>query len=344
MPVSTTSRCPCSTRRAISASTAAAFRLRDAPRTSGMTQKLHEKLQPSCTLTNARTRSTRASACTQAIAPTSPATDAGVASLLFATTTTLSGSPANAPPARFAPQPVTYTRRWVRAARAASLRDFATASFVTQHVLTTATSAPDASSSWPSASRRSRTSWASTCETLQPRKRTLNVATREMLRDFALQQVGGPAPVGSSCDGLPAGAGRPVSLEIAGHDGAARMDARQERLDDVERDVCERDVDLGELVREPVGAECRHLDAVHLRVRGRRLDSGLVEVDRGNGHEAELRGRDREHARAAADVEQRPRPQRLQELERQARRRMRAGAEGTSGIDDDRVLAEARFP
>ena len=46
-----------------------------------MTQKLHEKEQPSCTLTNARTRSSRASAWTQPIAPTSPATKAGVSSL-----------------------------------------------------------------------------------------------------------------------------------------------------------------------------------------------------------------------------------------------------------------------
>ena len=64
----------------------------------------------------------------------------------------------------------------VRAARAASLRDFATASFVTQQVLTTAISA-SSRSTCPSASRRSRTSCASTWLTLQPRKRTLNVVT-----------------------------------------------------------------------------------------------------------------------------------------------------------------------
>src|SRR5439155_10110000 len=173
-----TSRCPCATRRRISPSTASAERLREAPRTSGMTQKRQANEQPSCTLTKARTRSRRASACTQPIAPTSPATTSGVSSLRRATTTTLPGSPANASPARFAPQPVTYTRPCVRAARAASLRDFATASWVTQHVLTTATSAPPSRSSWPSASSRSRTACASTCETLQPRKRTEKVAIR----------------------------------------------------------------------------------------------------------------------------------------------------------------------
>ena len=105
--MSTTSGCPWSTRRRTSPSTAAARRLREAPRTSGITQKLHEKLQPSCTLTNARTRSSRASPWTQPIAPTSPATNAGVSSLERATTTTFSGSPAKASAERFAPQPVT---------------------------------------------------------------------------------------------------------------------------------------------------------------------------------------------------------------------------------------------
>src|SRR3954462_13657831 len=76
MPVSTTSRWPWSTRRRISASTAAARRLRDAPRTIGMTQKLQEKEQPSWIFTNARTRARRAAACTHPIAPTAPGTGA----------------------------------------------------------------------------------------------------------------------------------------------------------------------------------------------------------------------------------------------------------------------------
>ena len=84
---------PCATRRSISARTASALRLRDAPRTSGITQKLHENEQPSWIFTKARTRSTRASACTQPIAPTSPATNAAVSSGRCATTTTFSGKP-----------------------------------------------------------------------------------------------------------------------------------------------------------------------------------------------------------------------------------------------------------
>ena len=94
--MSTTSRWPCSTRLPTSRRTAPAPRLRDAPRTSGITQKLHEKLHPSWTRTKARTRSSRASAWTQPIAPTSPATNAAVSSLRRETTATFSGRPANA--------------------------------------------------------------------------------------------------------------------------------------------------------------------------------------------------------------------------------------------------------
>src|SRR3990170_3380279 len=147
-----------------------------------MTQKLHEKLQPSCTFTNARTRSSRAAAWTQPIAPTSPATKSAVSSLSSGTTTTFCGRPANAS-FRLAPQPVTYTRPPLRAAWRAALRDFRTASLVTQQVLRTATSGVSVVSECPSASRRSRISCASAWETLQPRKLTENVAIVGHVRD-----------------------------------------------------------------------------------------------------------------------------------------------------------------
>src|SRR4051794_16540970 len=157
-----------------------------------MTQKLHEKLQPSCTFTNARTRSRRGSPRAPPIAPPSPATNEGVSSLERATNTTFSGSPANASVERFAPHPVTYTRRCVRAARDAAWRDFRSASCVTQHVLITATSAPDPRSSWPSPSNASRSPCASAWETLQPRKSTEKVAMRgTLLRPD--REVGRPA-------------------------------------------------------------------------------------------------------------------------------------------------------
>ncbi len=56
-PVSTISAWPSATRRRTSASTSASARERLGPRTSGITQKLHENEQPSCTFTNARIRS-----------------------------------------------------------------------------------------------------------------------------------------------------------------------------------------------------------------------------------------------------------------------------------------------
>ena len=71
-----------------------------------MTQKAHENEHPSWIFTNARVRSTRASDCTQPMAPTWPATVAGSSSLLPATILTFSGMAANAP-RRFAPHPVT---------------------------------------------------------------------------------------------------------------------------------------------------------------------------------------------------------------------------------------------
>src|SRR5262249_62433605 len=76
----------------------------------------------------------------------------------------------------WAPPPAPYARGGVRAAGEAPRRDLRTASFVTQQVLTTAISA-STRSSWPSRSSVSRIACASECETLQPRKRTENVAT-----------------------------------------------------------------------------------------------------------------------------------------------------------------------
>ena len=65
------------------------------------------------------------------------------------------------------------------------------------------------------------------------------------------------------------------------------------------------------------------------------LDRDLVHVDRDHRREAKPCGGDREHARAAADVEQAARLLAKQQLEAEAGRGMRAGAEGTAGIDDD---------
>jgi hypothetical protein len=166
-------------------------RLREAPRTSGITQKLQEKLQPSCTFTNARTRSSRASAWTQPIAPTSPAIASGGLLARLRDDDDVLRQTGERVGERLAPQPVTYTRRCVRAARDAAWRDLRSASCVTQQVFSTATS-PPSRSAWPSASRRSRTACASACETLQPRKSTENVAIGADLTASDVQ-VGRPA-------------------------------------------------------------------------------------------------------------------------------------------------------
>ena len=170
----TTSRWPCSTRRRISASTRRARPAARARRArAGSTQKVHEKEQPSCTFTNARTRSSRASAWTQPIAPTSPATN-GRRLLAAPGDDDDVLRQAGERVRRRGSRRSRSRRRGGACARPATAawRDLRSASWVTQHVLTTATSAPSARSAWPSASSRSRTACASVCETLQPRKPT----------------------------------------------------------------------------------------------------------------------------------------------------------------------------
>ena len=71
-----------------------------------MTQNAHENEQPSWIFTNARARSRRASAWTQPMAPTSPATASAISSLGRTTTVTFPAGCGNAP-SRFAAQPVT---------------------------------------------------------------------------------------------------------------------------------------------------------------------------------------------------------------------------------------------
>src|SRR5215216_142572 len=334
MPVSTTSRWPCSTRRATSRSTSSARRLRDAPRTSGITQKLQEKLQPSCTFTNARTRSSRASARTQPIGPTSRATRPGVCSGVPAMTDTFAGTVARASPARLAAQPVTYTRLCVRAARAAACRDFATASFVTQQPLMTAMSAASPSSSCPSASSRARRPCASACETLQPRNRTEKVAMGSA-NLLSFEEIGGPAAVDSPLAVGEAGDRRHPRVEVARADEDVGVDPPAQLVDRPEVDVRNRDVARGENGREDVRTANVDVDAVRTRVPPRGLDRRRFAVDRDHRREPQPRGGNREHARAAADVEQAAAAELHEQLEAQPGGRVRAGAEGAAGVDDD---------
>ena len=145
-------------------------RLREAPRTSGMTQKPHEKLAAVLHLHE------RA----HAVEPRVGLHAADRADIPGDRGRRLLAAPRDDDDVlrralervlpRFAPQPVTYTRPCVRASARDGLARLATASFVTQQVLTTATSAAPSRLAWPSASSRSRTACASVCDTLQPRK------------------------------------------------------------------------------------------------------------------------------------------------------------------------------
>ena len=104
---------------------------------------------------------------------------------------------------------------------AATSRD---ASFVTQHVLTTATSPAPSTSRWPSRSSRSRSACASVWETLQPRKRTekLAIEPENLLADV---QVGRPAAVLDAPLAPVAVELRVVGDEVAGRDRPRRLAA-----------------------------------------------------------------------------------------------------------------------
>ena len=82
-------------------------RERLAPRTFGITQNAHPNVQPSCTFTNARVRSSRGAGPTQAVAPSSRAMRSAASSAVSRTTVTrLSVLPNVSGPSRVA-QPVT---------------------------------------------------------------------------------------------------------------------------------------------------------------------------------------------------------------------------------------------
>ena len=83
-------------RRRASSSTARSGRERLAPRTFGITQNAQPNVQPSCTLTNARVRSSRGAGPTQAVAPSSRAMRSAASSAVSRTTVTRASALANA--------------------------------------------------------------------------------------------------------------------------------------------------------------------------------------------------------------------------------------------------------
>src|SRR5438105_1714726 len=204
-------------------------------------------------------------------------------------------------------------------------------------------SASSVRSAWPSSSKRSRTSCASVCETLQPRKLTENVATRWMLLRRAPKDVGGPAALADSFEPSETGQARLVREDISGRDQVAALQARRDTLDDFERDV--RDAHVGRRQRSGnrVDAATVDRDVVRSGIAESCFDRVLVDVEREHRPEAQLRRCDRDHAGAAADVEQAPTLELCQELECQPRRRMRTRSERAAGLDPARDHATRRL-
>ena len=339
----TTSRCPCAMRRRISPSTASAARLREAPRTSGITQKLHENEQPSCILTNARTRSSRASAWTQPIAPTSPATNAASPRCCAATTDVLgqaregvagevraaAGDVDAAVRARPRGRPPCATLRdgLVRDAARVDDRDVARRARLDVTVARAA---------------RSRTSCASTWETLQPRNRRGRTPRRDRRRSRRrCTSAHQPSCVSARRPLVPARSGS-SDEEVAGGDrqpaprrGSAARAPRRAR--------CSRRRHRMRAAARRASRSAPRGDAVPRRVLVRRLDRRLVDVDAEHRREAEHRRRDGEHAGAAADVEERAGLDVLQQLEAELGRRVRARAERASRVDDTASEPDGRL-
>ena len=254
------------------------------------------------------------------------------------TTTTLPGRPSSASPPRFAAQPVTYTRPMrARGARRRLAR-------LRQRLVRDAARVDDcdvavaARSVWPSASSRSRTSCASRCDTLQPRKRTSNVAMR---RDSTPRVRAGPPPSRRARGASRRTYGprlRLVALEVPGRHDGARVDARAGASRRA-RARCSRPrrrrAGSGSVVASPSRTSIATAFTAGVRACG--LDGGRIDVD------ARAPARSRACAAAIATT---PEPQptsssdpgssSASELDAEARRRVRAGAERAAGIDHER--------
>ena len=105
--------------------------------------------------------------------------------------------------------------------------------------------------------------------------------------------------------------------------------------------------------RADVEAAYLHRHAVGGGVQSRCIHAVAVVVEADNRREAKPCGRDREHSRSGADIQERSarsgRGQSEQQLQAELRARVRAGAEGLTGIDHDvldaiRVRAAGHLP
>jgi len=137
----------------------------------------------------------------------------------------------------------------------------------------------------------------------------------------------------------------PIAYEIAGGDRPAGAEPATDGLDRLERDVRNGKSGTGQLGGSCVEQPRLELDPVCPRILCGDLDGDLVDVERDHGCKAQPRRGDREHAGAAADVENGAPLLGEQELEAEAGRGMRAGAEGAAGVDHDGECAgRGRLP
>ena len=294
-----------------------------------MTQKLHENEQPSWIFTKARTRSTRASACTQPIAPTSPATNAGSPRGASRRRRRCRGARerGTAQVRRAAGQVdarvrARRARRCLAALRDRLVRDAARADHrdVAVGVLRVAVA-------------QQRLAHLVRVDVRDLAAEKVDRERRHGAGSYALRRAGDvarPAVERPPTDMLEARQHRSLGGEIPGGDERRAVDARRRAPRRI-RARCSRP-------RRPRGASGRpdatsrtsSDDAVHDGVRTGRLDRRRLDVDRDDRAEAEQRGRDREDAGAAADVEQRPR------LRAPAARRGRAASSACDPVPNAR--------
>jgi hypothetical protein len=147
--------------------------------------------------------------------------------------------------------------------------------------------------------------------------------------------VRGPAVQLAALDAAKAVEARKIGRQVPGRHHPRSVEPPAELLDSAEGDVGESEVGPRETGRDRVDAPSIDLDVVPLRVATCCLNSRLLDVDTDDWLVPELRCRDREHPGAAADVEHAPALLAEEELETEARRRMRACAEGAPRVDDD---------
>ena len=310
-------------------------RLREAPRTSGITQNAHEKLQPSWTLTNARTRSSRASPGRSRSrrrrrqrTPASPRS-------ARETTTTFSGRPANASLGGSRRSP---SRRRAGACARPRARPCATSTRLARDAARADDGDVGAARRAPRGRRRAAARGSPARRRARPcsrgnrreRRHAATDATRALASHRSAAQPSARRAARRARQPGERRVGR--ALEVAGGDEplGTRRAAASSR--DGARSVRFATASLGRRERVGERVEQPHLDgdAVRRGVRARRLDGVRIDVHATTGAKPSF----------AAAIASTPEPQptssseprgRLEQLEAEPRRRVSARAERAAG-------------